>query len=394
MDTPLNIPKEPSAGDTPKKYIRTFAGDIETIQKGEVPNLKPLTPPAEAYPAESPVQPAPPAAPAPVSTPEPPLPSPPSLRKHDGPLNILERPPAAPKPSPLQTYSGDFSQRVKETNASTATILAAEQDARPRVRLDIPAAPSRRNTLFVVAGVVLVLLGAAGAYVGYARYAANTTPVVIAPTVSAPIFVDEKEKISGVTPAETLMAIQKSTTRPLSLSSVRLLYTDSATTTGNNVFLALHLSAPDILLRNVNAASGMAGVVRTQSGQSPFFILSVASYGDTFAGMLSWEPAMPRDLSALFPAYATPSSEATTTAATTTAKTAEKTATTTPRAPIATAAFHDEVIANHDVRAYRDAEGRSVFVYGYWDQTTLIIARDPEAFAEIVARLATSRGQN
>ena len=53
--------------------------------------------------------------------------------------------------------------------------------------------------------------------------------------------------------------------------------------------------------------------------------------------------------------------------------------------------FFDEVVANHDVRIYRDAEGRSILLYGYWNQTTLVIARDPSAFAEILGRLATSR---
>ena len=120
-----------------------------------------------------------------------------------------------------------------------------------------------------------------------------------------------------------------------------------------------------------------SSVVGTGGKQSPFFILSVASYGDTFAGMLSWEPTMPRDLGALFHSYLT--NVSTSTSATSTPKVS---------APIL---FRDEVISNHDVRIYRDAEGRSILLYGYWNQTTLIIARDPEAFIEIAGRISTSR---
>src|SRR6185369_10843833 len=32
-------------------------------------------------------------------------------------------------PSPIHTYTGDFSDKIKLDNASTATVLAAEQDA-------------------------------------------------------------------------------------------------------------------------------------------------------------------------------------------------------------------------------------------------------------------------
>lgn len=82
---------------------------------------------------------------------------------------------------------------------------------------------------------------------------------------------------------------------------------------------------------------------------------------------------MSADLKTLFPPYPTVASS---TAATTT--------------PSLKAGFHDEVVSNHDVRVYRDEEGRSIVLYGYWNQTTLIIARDAAAFAELLGRLATS----
>ena len=116
--------------------------------------------------------------------------------------------------------------------------------------------------------------------------------------------------------------------------------------------------------------------------------------------MLAWEPTMPSDMSALFPPYPSPVSittAATTTTATTTSKTKSKTpakaATSTPPAPVIAPAFHDQVIDNHDARIYLDALGRSILVYGYWNQTTLVIARDPAAFTEILGRLATSGTQ-
>lgn len=323
---------------TLKKYIRTFAGDIRTVKKGGTPNLVPIDK------AES---------------------------------------------TPIETYSGDFAERIKETQASTATILAAEQDAGPKPETSVtteeePKKIPLSSILYTIAGVALLIIGITGSYIAYTRYLTAVTPITVAPSVRAPIFVDEREVVSG-TGTALLRAIEQSSTRLLTAGTVRLLHFDPATTTVKSVFSELRIPAPGVLSRNINKENSMAGIVNpapssavgTGGKQSPFFILSVASYGDTFAGMLSWELTMPRDLVALFPAYST--NVGTSTSATSTPKVS---------APVA---FRDEVVANHDVRVYRDAVGRSVLLYGYWNQTTLIIARDPEAFIEITRRISTSR---
>ncbi|MDO8566734.1 MAG: hypothetical protein Q7R58_01115 [bacterium] len=396
MDT-THIPQTTLPGaEPPKKYIRTYAGDIEILKKGGKPDLKPLEPPETKTPTTTQAPPSaptpppipifhltPPPPPTPLTTPTP-LSAPEPEPEQKPPVISAPAPPPAPKPeppkpSPIETYESDFSQRVKDTHASTATILAAEQDALsgpPRVT---PTKSSRGNIFYVIAGAALLILGITGSYIAYAQYLAKTKPVILAPTLSAPIFVDEKEKITATSPQEILQAIEQSVTRQLTPNTVRLLYIDLATTTSSSVFSSLQLPAPGALLRNVNAEHSMAGVVNIDGAQSPLFILSVASYGDTFAGMLSWELRMPRDLSSLFPLYPQlPVS--TTTAATPTS--------------VSVVSFRDEVVGNHDVRIYRDSEGRSILLYGYWNQTTLVIARDPAAFIEILGRLATTRTKN
>jgi hypothetical protein len=146
----------------------------------------------------------------------------------------------------------------------------------------------------------------------------------------------------------------------------------------------------------------MIGVINANGIESPFLILSVASYSDTFGGMLSWEPTMIQSLNSFIPTYTSPSAPEiipitmATTSATSTrpvATTTKKVATTTPVIPTPPAqlGFRDEVVSNHDVRVYRDAQGMEVIVYGYWDPKTLIIAHDETAFSELIGRLATSR---
>ena len=302
--------------------------------------------------------------------------------------------PAAANATPIKTYAGDFTERMGTMKASTATVLAAEQDAGPRAVQTQSEKTSRAGLLYAIAGGVLIIIAGVGAYMAYVRFVAPAAPVILAPTITAPIFVDERQSVSGSGTALT-QTLMQSVARSIAQGSIRLLYLDSATTTNMSVFSALQLPAPGALLRNIDAAQSMAGVANVNGAQSLFFILSVTSYSDTFAAMLAWEPRMMRDLIRLFPPYAVqtvsvPVATSTAMLATTSPQTPAAAAAVTPAAPYASG-FSDETIANHDVRAYRDTSGRDVFLYGYWNQTTLVIAHDAAAFTEILKRLATSR---
>jgi len=443
-----------------KKYIRTFAGDMEILNSGGTPELRPLvdskilqipqeerpinlppapsaipiqptvTPVAPVTPAPTPVAPITPAptvvTAAPISTPIPtaiPTPAPAERLIEASPITANTIPIPTPKaspiwetilppkkegPTPIETYEGDFSDRLKKVNASTATVLAAEQDAGPKKYEQAPDS-SKNNAGYIFAGVALLIVGIFGVYFAYTSFTNSSAPVTIIQNVSSPIFVDERESISG-TGTALVQAIEQSVTHPLASGAVRLLYIENTSTTNNSIFSELETLAPDILLRNIKADGSMAGIVNVGGSQSPFFILSVASYSNTFSGMISWEPLMAHDLRMLFPPYKAPAQTtsstqaeipapvATTTVPKAAVETSKTVATTTPivkkqSVSAIAAGFYDEVINNHDARVFRDSAGRSVLLYGYWNQTTLIIARDPSAFTEILQRLATSRAK-
>ncbi|MEK7101895.1 MAG: hypothetical protein AAB882_01945, partial [Patescibacteria group bacterium] len=357
----------------PEKYIRTFAGDMDMVKKGGTPDLTPLDAPAPTKPVAVPLPPVHTLVPPPaVPLPPPAVPPPAAV-------------PEAPKNPPLQTYSNDFRDRIKATHASTATVLAAEQDKTRRAPSVVISEPSRMNLSYVIAGLVLLIASVAGGYIAYTRYTTVSLPVV--PAVSARIFVDEREEIAG-TGSALVQTIISSVGRPLAAGTVRLLYVASTTGT-ENVFSALPVSAPDVLLRNMNVDGSMTGVISMGNNQSPFFILSVSSYSNVFSSMLAWEPLMPGYLAELFPPFLALIPET----ATTTSKSVPEVASTTSTVAAFVAGFYDATIANHDVRVYRDASGRDVLLYGFWDQTTLVIARDAVAFTEIVGRLGTTRAQ-
>ena len=147
----------------------------------------------------------------------------------------------------------------------------------------------------------------------------------------------------------------------------------------------MQLAAPGVLVRNLAPAGSMAGVTTVSGVASPFFILPVTSYADTFAGMLDWEPTMLASMQLLYPPYPVAATASSTTA-TSSASAAS--------APDPVGTFTDKIVANHNTREYKDASGRTILLYGYWNQSTLLIARNEAVFTEIVGRLANSRSSS
>lgn len=420
MASDTDQPVTPPAPKKAERYIRTFAGDMAVTQQGGEPDLVPYEKHQEAVASLKPI--APPVPAVAESVPATPTPPPPpemswneQLREaakarvearivEDEAAGIhrsTERPRAIVTEdmvSPLRTYADDFTDRVASEGASRVSILAAEQDAGSHA-----AAPESadmtpvKKALIVGAGVFLLLVGASGAYYAYTQYVAAHLPVPIISLSQAPIYYDEEEELSGEGSVLS-NAIATAMGHPLGAKKVRLITSTSATTTRQGLFVALGLGAPSVLVRNIVGAESMFGMVNAGAGASPFFILEVASYNETFAGMLAWEPRMQRDLAVLYPLPIVPVVLPELVIATSTAtSSAPRTATTSsstppmPTPPTQTPGFRDEVVANYDVRVYRDSFGAVVLLYGYTDQRTLVIAKDIPAFTEIAGRLAASR---
>lgn len=328
-----------------------------------------------------------------------PLPSfPPVTPVERSPLPVS---PAAAKPvapDGLHTYSGDFSDRIDTRAASTFSVLAAQQDAgnAPAPSLSVRKAPNTRAIASVFAGILLVTLAAGGIYATYRFVMTMRDTPLAAVSVPSIVFADEYRELSGTGPA-LMQALATAAGGTLVPGNVLLTYiTDTSPDAegvqlsrpaGGDAFLrALMVPAPDILLRNISEESSV-GVVNAGGQTSAFFALRVTSYERTYAGMLTWEPLLLRDLGSLYPLYPAEIPE------TPAVSMATSTASTTPAAPAepvqarALTRFTDAIVANHDVRVLRDTDGKSLIIYGYADKRTLILARDEASFEAILARL-------
>ncbi len=320
------------------------------------------------------------------------------------PINNPVAVPSAETLSPLHTYKSDFSEHINDTHASGIEILAAQQDAAHSE----PATPAPVHNpyaiWFAIGGVIFLITSMVGLLYAYRYNTHLSAPVVTRQTAPTLVFVDSQKELSG-TGITLQKALAQEATQSLAQGSMRLTYISVATTTilgatttvpgaGGYLIAALGIPIPDILMRNISLGSTV-GVIHAGTQEAPFFVMHVASYDATFAGMLRWEKTMKRDLAVLYPPY--PSIAQTNTATSTafassTLGVASSTVIATPvftKAPV----FVDKIIKNHDVRVLDDSAGRSLLLYGFWNKHTVIIARNAAAFIEIINRLNNSNTQ-
>ncbi|HWH07175.1 MAG TPA: hypothetical protein VNU47_01465 [Candidatus Paceibacterota bacterium] len=380
----------------------------KAANRAQAPIATPLPPPApEPAPVMPPPIPVPPPAPAPVPPP-PPVYAPPATRPEPPPVPPppvrTERPvppppsPAEPAaPSPFHSYSTDFAKRIDDRKASTFSVLAAQADTKPReVARTTKVTRSGPKPAVLVAILLFVLGGGALAFTLFQVFGTSNETVSLLPSVPSVIPADEAVELTGVSGTELMRELREAASEPLLEGNVLITYITSASSTPNGLPVsipqsggalvkALPLLAPDILMRNIRPESTV-GIVHAGSETRPFFILKVSSYERTFAGMLAWEQDMRASLTQLYPSYpnAPVASEPEPIATTTTSST---TPFVIPPPAVAPVEFVDAIVRNYDVRILRDADGRSLMLYGYYNKETLIIARDEAAFLELVTRL-------
>ncbi len=335
-----------------------------------------------------------------IATP-PPIPTPEPVARPEPLFEPVAQPAPAPippvvrveeTPSRIHTYKSDFADHIDDRGASSFSVLAAQQDAK---RATLPSVPKKRNLVFAVSGILLIVLGGVGvATAAWYVMRLNTLPPsgVVVPSL---VFADEQVKLRG-SGNDLIQQIADLANEPLPEGNVIITYLSESTTTskgevrevplsGGTLIAAMKLPAPDILLRNI-APFSTVGVLSAGGETRPFFIFRVTSYERTFAGMLAWEVSMGRDLAVLYPARGAGNLLPVGTQA--------PIGTSTPQAvePVrANTQFEDAIVQSHDVRLLRDTAGNTLMLYGYVDKETLILARDEAAYTHLLTRLAASR---
>jgi hypothetical protein len=325
----------------------------------------------------------------------------------------------------LRTLEGDIQEAIQERNASTASMVMAEQ-AKTATSISQPKErrPSNFNKkLFIIlASVLLVILGLGGAYYLYLQSPLSPSAPAVQKPASVPGIVSpDAQKILDMTGMgqgvvktsveSALLNMGSGDGSILQIIPIQKTNTGTENIIGSSDFLALlGLHAPDVLSRSLNK-EWMLGTYNDNGTPAPFIILTNNFFQNAYAGMIAWEKTMPDDFVNIFgyadkaaeqenvgtPAlpisFASTSSASTSTLpnfASSTATSSVPSFVYTP--PISSyftiqGIFKDGVIDNKDVRAFTEPDGTILVLYSFVDNNTIVITTDENALAEIINRL-------
>ncbi len=250
-----------------------------------------------------------------------------------------------------------------------------------------------KNTLTIVASVVLIILGV-GALIGF--YILQKK----APTITPPAPVDQT--IVAFNTKETIDAMHLNRDDLInSLINIRtsskgndneITYialtkkVDSGIVSINTVdlFQILNTTIPGVALRAMGSQF-MFGIYHLQNTNSPFLIIKLTSFNNAFAGMLTWEKTLNKDLGSIFSARSIPitaynaqgyANGAITPSSTTTQVVSTDRDT--------TQNFKDITILNKDARILKNSKGEEIMLYSFLDENTLLITSNQSVFHEIL----------
>ena len=257
---------------------------------------------------------------------------------------------------PLHTLQTDTAEALTKESVSKVHIIAEQEKAkikeREMIREENVAAstPSHflRNILITV--ILIVILGGAG----YAIFAGLLNKTEEVPQIAIPVTPDE-ELIAFNSMKEINFSDEEFLNREIVSQK---LFSEARADSGEVTFFKLNISLhnllstlspsmPDEYQRALGEKSFFGGVA-----ENNFIIIEVDSYERAFGAQLEWENTMKEDL---FPLFGISSSSS-------------------------VSRFEDRIVANRDTRAALDQSGKTLFLYGFYQNDALIFARNEETF--------------
>jgi len=283
------------------------------------------------------------------------------------------------RPTVLRTFSSDMAEAIKSGEASVVKIAMAEQKKKTAEYENFSPA-SRKNKAFIAGSSVLVALGiiAVGYYFLYMRKDATPKVTDSTPQIQSLVYADENKgyDVTGLLKNQVQTMI-KNDVEKVTLKDGGVLYMyfitksgDVATKLGAQAFFTTVASSiPGRASRSLQNEF-MVGVHKgvSSGANTPFMLLNTSDYDNMYAGLLEWEKKMVDDFFTMFDISV--SGE---------------------RAYLLAKPFQDTTIRNIDVRTLLDKDGKTILLYGFVNQNTVIITTTQETFAEIMTRYNASR---
>ncbi|NQV88299.1 MAG: hypothetical protein HQ402_01945 [Parcubacteria group bacterium] len=330
------------------------------------------------------------------------------LEKKEGLENAPQKPEAIPEENVikesakndvvlkrLRTYEGDIAETIRKQNESVASINIAEQKRKEVSQVETEdSGPSYyiKNTVITIVSILLIVGGIGAIGIFYYLKSTNTPPPIINPVktiISADTIVEIDA--SDLTKQKIIDSVKNA---QINGESGSITYVSFSNTSGETktpietekFFTILQTKAPGALVRSFNKEF-MLGI-SSDENRSPFLLIKLDSFDNTFAGMLGWEKTAGEDLRSIFLNEKLIPQITTTEFA---SSTGTSTATTTLIPIDLEQSWGDLIVQNKDTRILRDLDSNIVLIYSFLDEQTLLITTNEKTFIEILNRFVTSK---
>ncbi len=272
-----------------------------------------------------------------------------------------------PEETPLKqirTFQGDVAEVLQKQQESLVSIQQKEHLKRDSIESSTGTSsqnPNRRKELFFLflGSLLFFTIGIVGVWYAYNEFIKKSTTTIIAAPANR--FVSANTEVNldlATTSRETFISNLSSAT--------------SGVPNGELKHIVLHLSTSEFLEKLESRAPG--SLIRAFDplfmfgafGKSTFLIIKLASFENTFAGMLLWEKNLAEDIGPLF-----------------------------ATAPLlrnipSESVFIDITDRNKDIRALAP-DGQPILLYSFFDNNMLIITDNIETLRVLVDRLTREK---
>ncbi|HEY9584655.1 MAG TPA: hypothetical protein VJI33_03720 [Candidatus Paceibacterota bacterium] len=269
----------------------------------------------------------------------------------------------------VRTYKSDVAEFIKREGKTMADIAIAESARNTKTLKEGGEAPTlRKKALYIIGAIFTLIIVSLGVFY-FALKPRQDSPVMtetgeIAPAMFVSGIKEKKVSIGMQSVSGTLSSLDIALKDIHPFLGLIIMSEDrlgQETLLDSRAFFErIGIYPPAVLIRTLDDQFSVGSI----GGKARFLVLKNNYYSGAFSGMLQWEEKMAEDLRTLLSLPVEGGTGAIKTVA----------GTTTMISGFLDSGFKDAVIGNRDTRIYKDASGKTILLYLFPDNNTIIIA--------------------